>query len=137
MIQEIELRRADAAECVAGWGSSQAAIRESIAVSDINYTSSYRGEVVAVWGVRVDNVLLNAVSMWCLTTPVVDRCGVFFARESRRMLERLLHQYDSIDCLVYHAHIRARRWLMWLGFDEVSDVWLNGELFIRDRIGRV
>lgn len=137
MIQEIELRRADVIECLAGGMGPTEALRVSMDASHINYTSRYKGSVVAYWGIRHDNVLLNHVSMWCLTTPVADTCRVFFARESQRMTERLLYQYDRISCLVYSGHSRARRWLTWLGFEEVEEVYLNGELFFLDMKGRV
>lgn len=119
MIQESEvrLRWEDEEECRIGGMSPAEAVVDSAARSTEWFTAEWDGEVVAYWGVREDCIIGGRASVWCLSTPVMDRCPRWAARESLYLLWSLLETHYHLSCIVDVEYKRAVRWLEWLGFE--------------------
>lgn len=119
MIQEnddIRLRWEDEEECRAGGFTPMEALRDSVARSTMAFTSECEGEIVAYWGVREDCIIGGRASVWCLSTPAMDRHPRWAARESLWLLCALMETHYHLSCIVDVEYTRAVRWLEWLGF---------------------
>ena len=119
MIQEsdIRLRWEDEEECALGGMSPAEAVMDSVRRSDEAYRVVYEGEVLAYWGLREDCIVGGRASVWCLSTPAMDRHPGFAARESLMLVESLLTDHYHLSCIVDSDYKRAVRWLEWLGFE--------------------
>lgn len=127
------LRAADEMECRAGGMEGTMAVRRSVAGSDRAFAHYAEGELLCLWGYRVENWLSGAVMMWLLTTPEVDNHRLRFARESKALLVALLREFSTVQCFVHNDHLVAVRWLEWLGFRRVKTLTPSFTIMQKDR----
>ncbi len=123
------MREADAQECAAFGLDPYVAVALSRARSEEAFAVVKDGDLLCEWGYRTDNALFGEASVWMLSFEGADKCPVYFARESRRLLASLLFRFTLLRCEVYSGHLTALRWLQWLGFHEVGTRTVRGELF--------
>jgi hypothetical protein len=73
------------------------------------------GEVLCLWAMRARTLLLDAVYLWMIASPLIDRHPVVFVRRSKTLLRELLEEYGAIEGHVWCANDLSIRWLKWLG----------------------
>lgn len=114
---DIHLRWEDEEECAAGGFTPTEAVLDSIQRSTAAFTVEVDGEVLAYWGYREDCIIGGRASVWCLSTPGMDRHPRYAARESLMLVQSLLDLHYHLTCLVDTEYKRSIRWLEWLGFE--------------------
>lgn len=114
---DIRLRWEDEEECRAGGMSPTEAVLDSVARSTAAFRAECDGEVVAYWGWRDDCIVGGRASVWCLSTPAMDRYPRYAARESLMLVRAMLETHYHLTCVVDVEYGRAIRWLEWLGFE--------------------
>lgn len=115
-----ELRSADAEECLAAGLMPMQAVYGSVKGSTEAFVILDGDLPLAFWGYAAQSTLGSACQAWLLTTPLVEKYKVFFARESLKKFHWLVRLYPFISVTVDVKHLVARNWLEWLGFEEVS-----------------
>ena len=117
-VSEIQLRFEDEEELrLGGFCDPLEGVMDSVRRSSAAFTAEHEGEVLAYWGVREDCIVGGRASVWCLSTPAMDRYPRHAARESLMLLESLLQTHYHLTCIVDSEYTRAVRWLEWLGFE--------------------
>lgn len=76
------------------------------------------GEVAAVFGVARET-LLGEVKIWMITTDLIEKHPIEFLRNSRRFTKSLFSAYGPLVGMVDSDFEKSRRWLRWIGFEEV------------------
>lgn len=74
-----------------------------------------QGQAVCAWGLIPPTLLSNSAYLWLYTTEGVRDHEFLFVRNSQRVIEGLLKEYDSINGHAHVTNTRAIRWLRWLG----------------------
>lgn len=69
---------------------------------------------MAIWGYR--QPFIGCVTIWLLTTPMVDKYPVTFYREGKRLLDLIMAEFGLVECYVWRPYKKARTWLERLGF---------------------
>lgn len=117
------LRAADAAELEAcGLGPEQAVL-DSWSTSEVAFSLLLGGELAGVFGRTVPRNEgsvaggRSVVTVWLLTTPVVDRHRFTFLRLSRPTVRRLLRGVEYAEQAVDSRYTSCLRWAAWLGFE--------------------
>lgn len=126
----LEVRANDAAECRAAGLEPAEALAMSIARSDHAVNEFIGGEHAASWGWRLRGFLTQNIDAWLLTSDVVERNPIYFARQSRKRLKLLLEHHPSIFVEVHAAYTTSVKWLLWLGFRRVGERIVGGETFL-------
>ena len=125
------LREGDALEVAALGLSPLRALRQSIERSLWAEAYVVEGEVAAIVGLALANVLGGPGVPWLLTGPACERHRKAFLIESRRQLARMRARVLPLVNFVHADYRRAQRWLAWLGFTLEPPVLLNGAPFRR------
>lgn len=128
------MRKADADEIAAlGFASPLDALRESLSLSTAAITAFVDGEPVGIVGIAVPHLIGEVAAPWLVTTDVVDRHPLAFARASRRILPLLIAGFSSAENWVDARYTSCIEWLRWLGFtvDAAQPVPPLGMLFCR------
>lgn len=112
------LRAADVDEVRAASGLSPAdALRRSFDLSTHVWVARDRlGLPIALWGVGPLSLVLGKGCPWLLASAAFDDYGRDIARLSRRLLASVRAIYPSLENRVDARHLKAIRWLAWLGF---------------------
>lgn len=118
----VELRVADAAECMLGFTSPREALEVSVVQSLHSYVATWNGQPFAYWGYVPTSTLGASCFAWMLTTPLADTIPIPFGRLSRRLFHTLRTRYPVVLVAVDPAHELAIRWLEWLGFGPFTTI---------------
>ncbi len=111
------LREADAAEVMASDGLDPlSALTRSLSLSSERYAGLIDGEVVALFGVRRASLVSRQGIPWLLTGEAVERHPLAFLKASRGVLSCWRRDYRIMNNWVDARHVKALRWLAWLGF---------------------
>lgn len=111
----LDFQPEDAEECRAFGLHPQTALVDSIRGSLRAYTVLVDWEPVAVMGYS-GSLAGGVASAWLLTDRRAHRYPLRFGLMSRRWIEFLHQAYPTVEVLVDTQHLKARRWLRWLGF---------------------
>ena len=122
------MRKLDQDECRAAGLEPEDALRMSRELSDAFFVATAGAEPLAQWGYRRINS--TTAQVWMLSFEGVDTRKTMFARESLRLQDFLLEEFDTLRCEVWSGHTVARMWLEWLGFRAIADTYHNEALFI-------
>ena len=124
------VREEDARECRAAGLDPYEALAMSIARSDHAVNEFIGGEHAACWGWRLRGFLTQNIDAWLLTSDVVGRNPIYFARQSKKRLKLLLEHHPSIFVEVHARYLTSVKWLLWLGFRRVDERIVGGETFL-------
>ncbi len=72
--------------------------------------------VACVGGVREATNLFDPAALWLVTTGLVDKHPVAFARGSQEVIARILQEFGPVCGWCLEGNTRSQRWLRWLGF---------------------
>lgn len=112
------LRAADLAEVRASDSlDAQAALERSLTLSAEAYAGLVDGELAALFGVRRLSLASRAGSPWLLTGEAITAHPRTLVQASRGILDVWRHDYVWLGNWVDARHLRAKRWLCWLGFE--------------------
>lgn len=119
------MRQADADEVLASDGMTPSeALWASIQNSDECSTFLINGQVAAIFGaVVIREDFLGpplCAQAWMLTSDVVDRYPILFARVSMAVAHMMAEKYGCLLNAVDARYGAALRWAEWVGF-EVSE----------------
>lgn len=78
------------------------------------------GEIAAIFG-GSSHTLLGEVSVWMLTTPLIEQHPIAFLRGTRKFVHWMFKMYGPIIGMVDTENEKSRNWLMWIGFRKVRD----------------
>jgi hypothetical protein len=74
------------------------------------------GEVACMFGIIRGHSLMDfAAYPWFLSTPLVEKHRMAFARACRHLLPELLRRHTCLSGMVDARHEMSVRWLKWLG----------------------
>lgn len=113
------MRAADVNEVFASCGVSPiVAITESILNSDICFTALFDGEPEVIFGL-VQHPTHDAAVVWLLGTDAVRKNAREFLEESRSIVDGWASIYPVLFNAVDARNTVSRRWLKWLGFEDI------------------
>lgn len=115
--ERIELRPGDAREVEVLGLTMPEAFKVSTARSMWAHTYLIDGEVAAMVGLSVDNLLGGIGAPWLVTGKPVDRNKKLFLRETRAGVERMRAEFPVLRNFVHAEYAECLRWLRWLGFE--------------------
>jgi hypothetical protein len=92
------------------------AIVEELKGSLLAYAGLLDGRCVALWGVKVWELMSREGVLWMIGSRLVDERPLTFLRHSRRALEELRGIFKVLHGCVLTDYAQSRRWLEWLGF---------------------
>lgn len=104
------------------------AVEESIANSTEAYALVLDGEVAAIFGILPAEM---GATVWAMTSDVVDKKPISFARHSKHIAAILLGKRPVLSNWIDARHEECIRWFGWLGFKFVEQRLINGILFFR------
>lgn len=108
---------ADVEEVYASTGYSPGkAMRITIEVSRDPVAALVDGRVACMLGIEIPHTLSRQGAPWLLSTPLMAENWVPAARESYRWLHRERVKYDLLANYVDVRHLKAIKWLRFLGF---------------------
>lgn len=110
--------------------SPEVALRESVAHSHVAKVACWDGEPHAVFGLAPYQYDDTLGVPWLLGTDGIRSNTREFLADSRRWIADWAPHYAALFNLVHADHVRAQRWLMWLGFDPIKHHNINGHSFI-------
>lgn len=111
------MRQADVEECVAcGYDGAVSAVLASIKFSTECWVCTVDGEVMGIFGVIVDNLLMRRASLWLLTSTLVDRKPKTFVRYARIALASIRRSWPSLFLVADAHHVGANRFALAVGF---------------------
>lgn len=70
-----------------------------------------------------------AATIWLLASPAIEKCKIFFLRNSKKWLEALIEPYDIVFNMVDARNELHIAWLEWLDFKFTDDIEVNGYTF--------
>ena len=115
-VKDAVFRAGDLAECVATGQPLAEVVQQSILASTFTRAVYVDEKLAAVWGYGPTRFLGPTAIAWLLTTAVVEQNPVRFLRSSRRIVNYMLEQYETVVIAVDARYTVAVRWLQWLGF---------------------
>lgn len=125
------LREADKKECLAIGLTPEKAIESCVRNSLASFVVMVDGNLVATWGYSTKNPLSGIGYPWLLTTPLMLKYKVFFARRSLHCRDFLLTRFNRLEVLVAAEYLQAQEWLEWLDFQSSGPaITLNWTPFI-------
>lgn len=112
------IRPADAAEIAAlGYPNPLDGLLECLDMAVGAFSGFIDGELAAMMGYAVPEMLGRHAMPWLVTTDVVDRHPLAFARASRRVVRTMLKDHALLENYVDSRHTVCVKWLAWLGFE--------------------
>lgn len=108
------------------WASNRVkpkrALEIGLMVSDYVMTMESNGQPFAMWGVVKNQQMPYAACIWLLGTPEIEKVWLYFGRTSKKVIRKLLEEYEI---LYNHVDVRNQKsitWLKWCGakFDDPS-----------------
>jgi hypothetical protein len=115
--EAIDLRPGDAREIEALGLTPHEALARSLARSIWANAYLVDGEVAAVMGVTLSNLVGGVAMPWLLTGRPVDRHRKAFLRLTRDRVGQMLAEHGMLVAQVHAQYREALRWLRWLGFE--------------------
>lgn len=112
----VRLREGDALECEMFGVDGARAIDVGIEASIASECLILDGEPAAVYGLQIDDLMAGTGQPWILTTEVVERHRIAYARAVRAMINRAFAMVDRLENVVDARYTRAIALLEWLGF---------------------
>ena len=97
------------------------ALITAIMHSQIAFAGKVNGEVVCVWGIHEESLMLSNATPWMIGTDKLDKYAKTFIQHCRPQAALLLSQYKYLKNYVDARNTRAIRWLKWLGFRIASE----------------
>ena len=94
------------------------------------------GTVACVGGVREGARLFDPAALWLVTTDLVDKYPVAFARGSQEIIRKILDEFGPVCGWCLEGNTRSQRWLRWLGFTLTGPFQMEpvGSTFYFERI---
>jgi len=113
-----DLRAADRQEIRAASGlTPEAALRRSWAFSTHVWAArDGEGRPIALWGVGPLSLVGGRGCPWLLASDAFEQFGREIGRQSRKRLADIRRLYPELENRVDARHMKAIRWLAWLGF---------------------
>jgi hypothetical protein len=118
------MRAADSAEVQAIGMTPLKAVVDSVERSEFCQAVLFNGEVAGIFGRTPAHSMgrtvaggERAVTVWLLTTEVVDQHPFTFLRLSRPVMRRLFEGVQTAITLVDSRYRTCLRWAEWLGFE--------------------
>ena len=105
-------------------------LRESVECSMSATVACWGGQPQAVFGVADWQPDPTIGVAWMLGTDAIKTNAREFLRASRDWIEQWSGIYRALFNLVSLHHVRAQRWLMWLGFEPIKHHDVRGHSFI-------
>ena len=93
------------------------------------YCGLVQDKVACMFGIRFSENIGEFPMLWFIKTPALSGNNVQFLRENKRFIRWALYKFGPLESCVAAANSVSKRWLEWLGFQEIED--LGG--FIRMR----
>ena len=126
----IRLNDADEAECRAGgFPSGAVALEASIRGSDLYFEYRRRGQTLAWFGAKGQQMISDVALVWMLSAPEFQDHKIAGARESIKVTRYFLSIYGTLVAYVHLDHKVSRNWLHWLGYHDmrVQDnfIWMR------------
>ena len=93
-------------------------VRQLIAEMDrsvVAWAWIVNNEVACMFGISMSNLFAAESYPWFLSTDLVDRHAMAFARACRRLLPELLSLHPKLVGMVDARYELSIRWLRWLG----------------------
>lgn len=132
------LREAEAREVMDSDGLTpeQALIRE-VERSSSAWSWIVDGEVACMFGIVTRQLVDDSAYPWFLTTPLVEKHAIQFARSCKGLLPELLSIHPKLIGMVDARYVLSVRWLTWLGarISEPEPYGVAGAPFRRFEIG--
>lgn len=123
------LRAADAREAfkVVGTGPA-AALAHTLAGSAMTAAIEINGSVAALFGLCPQGLLCSAAAPWLLAHDDFDRpeAALALGRISRRFIDHWHAVFGRLENLADPEHVKAIRYLEWLGFSFAWEAPLRG-----------
>lgn len=122
----------NAAECAALGHTPAQAVNYSYLVSREPMTMLADDRVLAIYGIMTPTILSTVASPWILATDVREH-GMWFLRQSRRIVGEWRRQYKSLANYVDARHTVSVRWVRWMGYtlEEPQPFGPHGVPFMR------
>lgn len=116
------------------------ALLASMRYSERSWTLRIDDEIAAMWGIAPhpwSSFLAPAGIPWLLTSDVVDREWLVFARLCKPVVAEVMKKYHLLENQIHAQHTVALRWARWVGFEVESPRPFGpfNELFCRIHIG--
>lgn len=81
------------------------------------WTGRVDGQLVCIWGVGPQSLIGETGVPWLLGSDLVQKHAPIFLRLNREYIARWRQTYPVLANVVDARHVRALRWLRWLGFE--------------------
>jgi hypothetical protein len=91
-------------------------LRQSLTASRAAWTVLCGGEVAAMFGVAYRSLVSDVGVPWLLSSALVDRIWLSFARHSRTFAHYMLSLFPVLENYVDAEYSRCIAWLRWCGF---------------------
>ena len=91
------------------------ALKESFEASEIAISIIYNNEVVAMMGTSRKSLISDTAIVWLLTSNVIPKMAVTFAKNSRMVIDHFLGHYAELENWVDARYISCINWLKWCG----------------------
>lgn len=121
------LSRPELARFHAAGLSPRSAIKKTLGGQ--TYCGLVSNKVACMFGIKFSENIGEFPSLWLITTPALKGNNVKFLRENRKFVRWAVEKFGPVESCVAKSNSVSKRWLEWLGFQEVED--LGG--FIRMR----
>lgn len=105
-------------------------LRESVECSEEATVAWWDDRPQAVFGVAEWQPDPTIGVAWLLGTDAVRTNPREFLRGSREWIAQWAERYRALFNLVSLHHVRAQRWLMWLGFEPIKHHDVRGHSFV-------
>lgn len=116
----------------------EAALLSELDRSESAWSWIVDGEVACMFGIMRGHSLMDfAAYPWFLSTPLVEKHRMAFARACRHLLPELLRRHARLAGMVDARHEMSVRWLKWLGakLDDPQPWGIAGAPFHHFEIG--
>lgn len=111
------MRLADFAECLAyGHDDIAASLEACVRRSPLCWTAFIDGELAAILGCGVVNMMTGIGSPWMLGTPVLDAHSRVLVRRTPEYIAKMLNAFPHLVNFVHAENHTSVRWLRRLGF---------------------
>lgn len=112
-----DMRAADRAEIIAGWGDDHSAlVRAALKLSDYAHTMLVDGAVVFVGGIYPESALGGIGVPWVLGTTKAERYVKSMTKIVRKHLPIAFARYSVLRNYVDARNVKTIAWLKMLGF---------------------
>ena len=111
------LRKGDIGEIkAASGGDPEEVLMLSVAMSPKSWAWLHKGRVMAIFGVAGDPNRPGVGIPWLLASKGVSRHRIFFVRQSRAYVAKMLEAFPVLENWVDCRNTASIQWLAWCGF---------------------